>query len=166
MFNAYELFGFMSPVLATEIIEQTFGTNKELYRATLAAVAEARRVRPAFLERKPRVDRHRDMVDMLSRPRMNVAASGLIRGWLMKNETTMLADFLDALGIEHKEGAVDDLPEQVEDDKLKAAVEMLLSKYSPEKVAIYLHAFNEMNEVRWSNLASILEAESRLQLGG
>jgi hypothetical protein len=166
MFSAYELFGFMSAALAQEIVETTFNTNKELYKATLAAVAEARKVRPVFLERKPRADRHKDMIDMLGRPRMNPAAAGLIRGWLMKNETAILTDFLNALSIEHKDGAVDDLPEQVDDDKLRAAVQLLLEKHPAEKVAVYLNAFNEMNEVDWPNLKTTLDAEPRLQLGG
>lgn len=166
MFTAYELFGFMPPALASEIIEQTFATNKELYKASLAAVADARHVRPVYLERKPRVERHKDMIDMLSRPRMNVAAAGLIRGWLMKNQSAMLSDFLNALGIENKDGTVDNLPDKVEDEKLKAAVNVILEKYPKEKVAIYLHAFDEMNEVRWENLKTVLENEPRLQLVG
>jgi hypothetical protein len=165
MFSAYELFGFMPAALSTEILEKSFTTNKELYRATLGAVAEARRVRPAFLERKPRVDRHKDMIDMLSRPRMNLAAATLLRGWLMTNEKSMLVDFLDALGIEHKDGAVDNLPETVEDDKLKGAVDQLLTKHPKEKVTVYLHAFDEMNEVQWGNLKGVLESDTRLQLG-
>jgi hypothetical protein len=166
MFSAYELFGFMPPALATEIIEHTYANNKELYRASLAAVAEARKVRPAFLEKKPRVDRHKNMIDMLSRPRMNVAAASLIRGWLMKSEKAMLADFLDALGVAHKDGAVDDLPKEMPDEKLKSGIELLLGKYPRERVAVYLHAFDEMNEVRWANLKTLLENEPRLQLAG
>ena len=166
MFNAYELFGFMSKPLATEIVESTFSDNKELYRATLAAVAEAKHVRPIFLERKPRADRHKDMIDMLSRPRMNVAAGALIRGWLMKTQTPMLSEFLNALEIPHKDGAVDDLPASMEEAKLKVAVGRILEKFPAEKVAIYLHAFDEMNEVRWENLKTILENEPRLQLAG
>jgi len=166
MLSSYELFGFMSPTLAIEIVESTFTNNKELYKATLAAVAEARKVRPVFLERKPRADRHRDMIDMLCRPRMNVAAATLIRGWLMKNEVALLGDFLDALGIEHKEGAVDDLPKTIDDDKLKAAVQIILEKHPAEKAAVYLNAFAEMNDVDWPNLKTALDAEPRLQLGG
>ena len=166
MFSAYELFGFMSPALANEIIESTFAGNKELYKATLSAVADARKVRPLFFERKPRQDRHKDMIDMLGRPRMNVAAGALIRGWLMKNEKAMLVDFLDTLGIEHKDGAVDDLPKTMDDPKLEAGVQLLLEKHPKEKVAIYLNAFNEMNEVDWPNLKTVLDREPRLQLGG
>jgi hypothetical protein len=78
----------------------------------------------------------------------------------------LLGDFLDALGIEHKEGAVDDLPKTIDDDKLKAAVQIILEKHPAEKAAVYLNAFAEMNEVDWPNLKTALDAEPRLQLGG
>jgi hypothetical protein len=164
MFSAYELFGFMPASLSTEILEQSFASNKELYRATLTAVAQARKLRPVFYERKPRVERHKDMIDMLSRPRLDTTASALIRGWLMKSETAMLDDFLNALGLPHKDGAVEDLPAAVDDTRLKAAVDGLLGKYAREKVVVYLHAFDAMNEVHWPNLKDLLEKDERLQL--
>jgi hypothetical protein len=77
----------------------------------------------------------------------------------------MVADFLDALGIAHQEGVVEDLPPAMDDAKLRAAVESLLAKYPPEAVAVYLHAFNEMNEVEWPNLKAMLDSDPRLQLG-
>jgi hypothetical protein len=78
----------------------------------------------------------------------------------------MLVDFLNSLGISHKDGVVDDLPAAVDDAKLAEAVNVLLGKYPPEAVAVYLNAFQEMNEVSWPNLKSMLEQEPRLQLGG
>jgi NADPH-dependent 7-cyano-7-deazaguanine reductase QueF-like protein len=41
----------------------------------------------------------------------------------------------------------------------------LLAKYPPEAVAVYLNAFNDMNQANWANLKNILESDSRLQLG-
>lgn len=35
----------------------------------------------------------------------------------------------------------------------------------PETVAVYLNAFNDMNEANWANLKSSLESDPRLQLG-
>jgi hypothetical protein len=32
-------------------------------------------------------------------------------------------------------------------------------------VAVYLNAFNDMNEANWSNLKTLLESDARLQLG-
>jgi hypothetical protein len=48
---------------------------------------------------------------------------------------------------------------------LKVAVDALVAKYPPEAVAVYLHAFNDMNEASWANLKTMLESDPRLQLG-
>ena len=77
----------------------------------------------------------------------------------------MLVDFLNALAIPNNEGVVDDLPKEMDDAKLKVAVDALVAKYPPEAVAVYLHAFNDMNEASWANLKTMLESDSRLQLG-
>lgn len=164
MMTCHELLGFMSPDLAQEIINFTFADNKPLYRATLAAVAEARKLRPVFYERKPRVERHKDMLEMLSRPRMELAAAELLRGWLLKSQTALLTDFLDALGLAHNKGVVESFPESVDDAKLVAAVDALLAKHPPEKVIIYLHSFCAMNTANWKNLAKMLQDDPRLQL--
>jgi hypothetical protein len=166
MLTSHELFGFMSPALAVRIIEFAHEGNKELYRTVLVTVAEARKLRPAFFERTPRPARHAAMATMLARPRLEMLAAGLLRDWLMKQQTPMLADFMDTLGVPHKDGAVDDLPATVEDAKLQAAVEKILAKYPAEEVAVYLNAFYTMNDIRWSNLEAMLKTNARLQFGG
>jgi len=156
----------MSPKLALEILTYTFESDKPLYRATLQAVAEARKVRTVFLERQPRTDRHSQMLSTLARPSLEMVTGNLIRAWLVKKHKDMLVDFLNALGIQHNEGVVEDLPEAMADDKLRPAIDRLLAKYPPEAVAVYLHAFNDMNEANWANLKTMLESDQRLQLGG
>lgn len=156
----------MSPALAVRIIEFAHEGNKDLYRTVMVTVAQARNLRPAFFERTPRPARHAAMAAVLARPRLEMMAANLLRDWLMKSQTPMLADFLDALEIPHKDGAVDELPAAVEEAKLQAAVEKLLAKYPAEEVAVYLNAFYTMNDVRWPNLESTLKTEPRLQFGG
>ncbi|MDB6022227.1 MAG: hypothetical protein JWQ04_2084 [Pedosphaera sp.] len=165
MLTSHELIGFMSPALAEQIISYAFETDKPLYRTALSAVAEARKVRPVFLERQPRTQRHATMLAVLTRPSMELIAGNLIRQWLVKKQNPMLSQFLDALGIAHKEGVIDDLPPTIEDDKLKSAVDGLLASHPPETVAVYLIAFNDMNEANWPNLKTLLETDPRLQLG-
>jgi hypothetical protein len=165
MLTAHELFGFMSPALAGEILDYAHESEKPTYKTTLAAVAQLRHLRPVFLERQPRQHRHETMIAALARPALDAAASTLIRTWLVKKYPTMLEDFLNALGIPNEKGVVDNLPPLVEDEKLKTAVDGLLAKYPPESVAVYLHAFNEMNEANWANLKTLLEGDPRLQLG-
>jgi hypothetical protein len=165
MLTSHELFGFMSPGLANDIITFTLESDKPTYRATLGAVAQARHLRPVFLERQPRPQRHVMMISTLSRPGLDAVAGGLIRVWLLKKHQAMLVDFLNALGIKNEEGVVDNLPESMDDAKLRSAIEVLLAKYPPEAVAVYLNAFNDMNQANWANLKNILESDSRLQLG-
>jgi hypothetical protein len=165
MLTSHELFGFMSPTLALEILTYTYETDKPLYRATLAAVAEARRLRSVFLERQPRPQRHAAMLATLARPALNQVTGNLIRTWLLKKHKQMLIDFLDALGITHQEGVVEELPATMDEAKVRAAVDGLLAKHPPEAVAVYLHAFNEMNEVEWPSLKTLLDSDPRLQLG-
>jgi hypothetical protein len=165
MLTSHELLGFMSPTLANEIITYIFESEKAAYRATLSAVAEARHVRPVFLERQPKVQRHATMLATLVKPSLEMVAGNLIRTWLVKKHRSMLVDFLNALEIQNEEGVVEDLPSSVDDSKLRAAVDNLLTKYPPETIAVYLNAFNDMNEANWANLKSLLEGDPRLQLG-
>ena len=166
MLTSHELIGFMSPALAAEILSFAFESDKPLYKTAMSAVAEARKVRPVFLERQPRQQRHATMIAVLSRPAMELVASNLIRQWLVKKQTSMLTEFLNVLAIPNKEGVVDDLPKTVDEAKLKEAVEALLAKHPPETVAVYLIAFNDMNQANWPNLKTLLETDKRLQLGG
>lgn len=165
MLTSHELFGFMSPALANDILNFTFESDKPTYKATMNGVAQALRVRPVYLERQPRAQRHVSMVQVLSKPGLDAVAGGLIRAWLMQKHKAMLVDFLNTLDLQNKDGVVDDLPKEIDDVKLKSAVELLLSKYPPEVVAVYLNAFNDMNEANWTNLKTMLESDTRLQLG-
>jgi hypothetical protein len=166
MLKSYELFGFMSSALANEILTFTFESEKPTYRAVLQAVAEARKLRPVFLERQAKTERHALMLGTLTRPNLDVAAGTLLRTWLVKKHQAMLVDFLNALEIPNENGVVEDLPAAVDDAKLKTAVDTVLAKHPAEAVAVYLNAFNAMNEANWPNLKTLLEGDTRLQLGG
>jgi hypothetical protein len=165
MLKSHELLGFMSPALANDILSFIFESDKPAYRATVAAVAEAKHVRPIFLERQPRDQRHTTMLAVLAKPQLDAAAGAFIRAWLIKKQVAMLVDFLNALEIKNENGVVEDLPASVDDTKLKAAVDNLLGKYPHETVAVYLNAFNDMNAAGWPNLKAMLESDARLQLG-
>lgn len=165
MLKSFEIFGFMSPNLAEDILTYVHESDKQLYHATVAAVAQLRKVRPIFLERQPREQRNANLLATLSRPALDPAAAGLLRGWLLKKHTALLVQFLNALDIKNENGVVDDLPATVDDAKLKAAIDAVLATHPQEVVAVYLLAFDEMNQANWPNLKSMLEADPRLQLG-
>lgn len=171
MLKSHELIGFMSPTLANEIIAFTFDEEKPLRTAIIQAVAEARHLRPAFVQRKPRSEQATMILSTLSRPNLDTAAGTLLRTWLVKKQAAMLTDFLNALDIPNEKGVVEDLPANVSDEKLKTAVDLLLSKHPREAVVVYLNAFYDMNgagdpngQPFWPNLKRMLESDQRLQL--
>ena len=161
----HELFAAMSPALSTEIFEYTHTNEKQLYHGALDVVAQMRKVRPVFLERQPRAERYATMRAVLSRPNAALVADNLIRNWLLKKHNAVLIDFLDSLKIKHDKGVVETIPQSVDDAVLKQGVDVLLAKYPAETVALYLHAFNDMDEARWKNLNEILASDPRLKLG-
>ena len=166
MLTFHELIGFMSPKMANRILEDTQANNREVYRALVASMAQAQKMRPVFIGRQPKERWHKSFVQMLSRTGSEEHAGNLIRGWLFKEHKDVLTGFLGKLGIEHEEGMVNDLPESISDDALNAAVNLLIEKYDRELVAVYLTAFNASNENRWGNLDALLAEDERLQFHG
>ena len=79
----------------------------------------------------------------------------------------MLCDFLDAVGVKRDDdGTVENLPESPPKEKLAEAVEQLIAQYPAESVAVYLHAFHDMDsEVSWEPLGEVLAEDERLKLG-
>jgi hypothetical protein len=162
--KSHKIFAAMPPVLANDVLEFSFASDKNLYRAAVDAVAQARKLRPKFLERYPRSERNAMILSFLSRPALEAVSDNLLRAWLLKKHTTVLTDFLNALAIKHENGVVEDLPKTVDDAALASAIDTLLQKHPPEVVAIYLHAFNDMNEASWPTLEARLGDDPRLKL--
>jgi hypothetical protein len=160
-----EILGAVQRSLAIEIVEYAHTSDREVYRAALAAVAQALKVRPVFLERQPRGQQHETMASALTRRSLEAIADSLIRAWLLKKHTAVLTDFLDSLKVTHDKGVVEDLPDKIDDDALKTAVDSLLAKHPAQVVAVYLHAFNFMNDAKWTNLDTLLQNDSRLLEG-
>ncbi|MGY8650829.1 MAG: hypothetical protein ACKVKM_08495 [Verrucomicrobiia bacterium] len=164
MLTSYELLGFISPELAHRILADTAEDNRDLYEATLSAVARLRGMRPQFLKKQPKPTRHKTMVQAMCKPAFDEAAGSLLRGWLLKHQIGLVTQFLEALGIKHEEGIVEVLPKTVADDVLSAALDNLLANNDQDVVVLYLHAFHTMNDAGWSNLEAALEKDERLQL--
>lgn len=164
--KAHELFQHISTPLAAEVFTFLHEKEKPVYKAAIQGLANQRNLRAVFVERKPRDERHAWMKTALSRPVSDTLATHLLQAWLLGANKSMLCDFLDALGIAHEEdGTVEVIPPSPPKEKLQAAVDQLMTKYPPEAVAVYLHAFRDMDSsVQWPALNEILEDDPRLQL--
>ena len=165
--KSHELFQKMSPARAADIFVFLHKEQKPVYKAAIQGLANQRNLRGVFIERKPPNERHPWMQAALSRPVSDALATHVLQAWLLGANKPMLCDFLDALEIAHDEdGTVEELPAAPPKEKVVAAVDLLIGKYPAESVAIYLHAFRDMDSsVQWPPLNEILTEDSRLQLG-
>ena len=163
MLNSFELLGFISANLSNQILSDSAEDNREVYDATLGGVAKLRRMRPQFLRSQPKPARHKLMIESLKRPAFEEVASQLLRGWLIKHQKDMLILFLDTLNIQHEDGVVEDLPNEISDEGLNKAINTLLEQNEREIVVLYLHAFQSMNDSGWANLEAALESDAWLE---
>jgi hypothetical protein len=155
-----------SPALISNLLSFLHENEKPLYKATIEAVAKQRKLRPVFIERKPRNERHAWLHEALGKKSGDAIAGHILQIWLVGQHSAILCDFLDSLGIKHDEnGTVEQLPDQPSKEALEKAVNELLEKHDRETVAVYLHAFLALNDTGWGTLEEILQSDSRLQLG-
>ena len=168
MLFPHELYQKMSPELAAAGLAYLRKDDRETYKTGLSSLAIQRKLRPAFIQKRPGDKQIEWMVEMMKMRNSVAVAEHMLQTWLMKEHTDMLVMFLDKLEIDHDgEGSVEgELPDELDGDKLEEAIDMLLSRKDPEVVTVYLHMFKLQRPVEWENLGKVLEEDSRLVLGG
>lgn len=165
--KSHEIFQQMSPALAVEILTYLQKEQTPVFKTTVQGLAAQRHLRPVFIERKPPGERYAWLQAALSRKLSDTFAAHLLQAWLLGARKPLLCDFLDALGIARDEdGTVAELPESPSREKLGEVITQLLTSYPAETVAVYLHAFHDMDStVSWPPLGEVLAEDERLRLG-
>ena len=163
--KCYEIFSRLSPELTNEIFAHLIENEKPVYKAMIQNLATRRKLRPVFVERKPRDERHVWLKQALSVKSADDVATQLLQIWLLGAHRQMICDFLDLLGIKHDgKGVVDNLPAEPQREALADTITKLQENRPTEVVAVYLHAFQAMDETGWSTLDEILATDPRMAL--
>ena len=151
-----EIFGRLSVPRATGILNWLYENDREAYRSCAGMLATRRKLRPVFVERKPRDERNLWIREALTKSSNADLALETLQIWVLGKNERLVCDFLDALGIKHDgKGLIDELPAEPDAKMVSAAVEAILAKYSPEDVWIYLHLFAGM-DTPWPHLKGLL----------
>ena len=88
-----------------------------------------------------------------------LVAARLLVAYHIQHQRPMMAAFLDALGIAHEDGLIDD--EQVQspgEEKLRAAAARLAASFPAEDVALYLSTLTWQDPEAWGPLADVPES--------
>ncbi len=164
--KAYQIFQESSDDLGTSIFQYLREEQREVYTASLSSLAQNRRLRPVFIQRKPGKDQIAWLLKNVRLQGSNEIAEQVLQLWLMKAHQDLLVEFLDGVGIDHDgEGAADDLPDDLDAKKLKTTVDKLLADRDKEVVRTYLYVFNMQSADGFDALNALIAETPDLHLG-
>ena len=161
--TANELFGRLSAGQAGDVFGWFHDKDRPAYRSCVGLLAGRRKLRPVFVERKPRDERHAWMKEALARPANADLAAEILQAWILGPNAKMVSDFLEELKIPHDgKGIIESLPPEPPAADIGRAVENLLKNHSPTAVMIYLNLFVGMDISDWQTLKTLVSTDPRL----
>ena len=167
MLKPHEIFSKMPASMAQGIFAFLHENQKPLYKATVETLAKARKLRPVFLEKKPRTEQHAWLVEQVTKRLYDDTSAHVLQLWLVGAHKNLLCEFLDGFGIAHDEhGTVEILPSAPPKADLVRVIDSLRGRYEPTLLAVYLNTFQSLDSEGWSTLAELIQEDSTLQLHG
>ena len=163
--TAIQLLQAIGPELQKEIIAYLQNEQRPAYRAVIQNLAAARKLRPVYVQSKSKAEQASWLLDQMRLRTNEDVTAQILQIWLLKGQSKMLVTFLDAAGIAHNgQGEVEELPEDIAEDKAQAAINALLAEYPEKHFALYLHMFQMQKPGGFSGVAAALEKHPGLKL--
>jgi hypothetical protein len=86
-----------------------------------------------------------------------IAARALV-SYHLEDQRPMMGEFLDALGIKHENGLIEEeTVGKPEDERLRAAASLIASKYQAEDVSLYFSTLVSQDPETWDALSELPE---------
>ena len=163
--KSYSIFQKSDDATVNAFLEWMRNQERNVYRAALRELGALKKLRPQYMQQKPVAEQFEWLKKMLSWKPAETIADHLLQVWLIRKHEGMLVSFIEKLGIEHNgHGVVDVLPETLDADKLKEAVDSLFETYPAGAVSVYLHMFQNQTEEGWPELQAILDNDERITI--
>lgn len=162
--KAHEIYDTIDPALVTQMLDWFRDHDRNVYRSALSSLAQSRKLRLVFVQKKPVAEQYAWMLKTLKSKQSDTIGEHLLQAWLMAGNQDMLAKFCDEVGIEHdgKGSVTGDLPEELSADTVDKAVDALVADFDPKLVTLYLTVFNLQKPDGWPALVAKLESDERL----
>lgn len=123
--------------------------------AAVDALATAMRFRPQSIRQAPPERRAGFLAGSHA---LNDSVVGTILFiYHMDKKVPMMSDFLDALGINHEEGRIDDEVKPPTEEALSKAVTTLLEKHDRAEVVTYMEVLLSQDDGTWAGLIPVLQ---------
>ena len=122
----------MSEELVSSQFQWMRDEERELYKTAIATLAEQKKLRPAFVSKKSVAEQFAWLRKQLTGKRTEMVGEHLLQAWFMNGQQDLLVTFCDAMEIKHdgKGSVEEELPEELDAEKLATAVDSLFEKFS------------------------------------
>src|SRR5580704_7942050 len=148
--NASELLKAVGPEQTLQIVTWVQTDTREAFVTALHQIGSQRKLRPQYFQTKSRPEQAQWLAGYLTWKSFDGVAEQILQLWLLKAKVSMLTAFLDAVEVKHDgKGQVDDLPDELDKDKVDAGIDAMLKDNSPKEVAIYLNLFQKQKIGGW-----------------
>ncbi|MGE9271472.1 MAG: hypothetical protein ACQKBU_11770, partial [Verrucomicrobiales bacterium] len=164
--KTHEIYSVIDPSVVVQMLDWFRENDRNVYRSALTSLAQSRKLRLVFLQKKPVAEQYAWILKTLKSRQSDTIGEHLIQAWLMAGNQEMLAKFCDELEIEHDgNGAVTgELPEEISAEGLDGAVDALIKDFDSKLVTLYLMVFNQQKAGGWASVTEKLETDERLGL--
>ena len=164
--KAHELYTAVDPAFVTQILDWFRANDKNVYRSAVATLANNRKLRPVFIEKKSMAEQYAWIHKTLKLKPCDTIGEHLLQAYLMAGQQSLLAMFCDGMGIPHdgKGSVVGDLPKKLDGERLTATIDRLAGLFDTKLLTLYLHCFNMQVPGGWPELTEKLTSDERLKL--
>jgi hypothetical protein len=164
--KAHELYSAVDPAFVNQILDWFRANDRNVYKSAVATLANNRKLRPVFIEKKPMVDQYAWIHKTLKINACDTIGEHLLQAYLMAGQQSLLAMFCDGMGIPHdgKGSVVGDLPKKIDPERLNTTVDRLVDIFDPTLFTVYLHCFNMQVPNGWPELTAKIASDERLKL--
>ncbi len=164
--KAHELYAAADPALFTQMLDWFRANDRNVYKSAVATLAQNRKLRPVFIEKKPLAGQYAWILKTLRINACDTIGEHLLQAYLMAGQQSLLAMFCDGMGIPHdgKGSVVGDLPKKLDAERLATTIDRLTGLFDPKLLTLYLHCFNMQVPGGWPELTEKLGSDERLRL--
>jgi hypothetical protein len=140
--------------------------DRNVYKSAVASLAEKRKLRPVFVEKKTMPEQYAWIHKTLKINACNTIGEHLMQAYLMAGQQSLLAMFCDGMGIPHdgKGSVVGELPKKLDAERLNSTIDRLVEIFDPKLLTLYLRCFNLQAANGWPELSDKLTSDPRLVL--
>ncbi|MEI6563739.1 MAG: hypothetical protein WCO42_05455 [bacterium] len=115
--------------------------------------------REAFLKRLPPREKARHLRRMADSPTLRHVCDDLLRSWVVSRKNPMLVCFVEAQGLKHTDGILDDSVTAPSLDSVKKGVRAVRDQFPPREVALYMGVMLTVGGDFWTGLAEAVDSE-------